>query len=158
MRIENEIKLDYKDVLIRPKRSTLRSRKQVSLERSYKFRNSHQQWSGVPIMASNMDGVGTFQMAYALSHLQLFTCVTKQNSPKDWHNQFQADTDYVAVSVGTSIKEYELAKEIIGSQNLKWICIDIANGYSEHFSDFVKSVLRQPLVPLCDLRMGLYQF
>ena len=60
MRIENEIKLDYKDVLIRPKRSTLKSRKDVSLRRTYQFRNSGNYWSGIPIMASNMDGVGTF--------------------------------------------------------------------------------------------------
>lgn len=140
MRIENEIKLDYKDVLIRPKRSTLRSRKQVSLERTYKFRNSHQEWSGIPIMAANMDGVGTFSMAYALSHLKLFTCITKQNSPKDWYNQFQGDRDFVAVSTGTNSIEYNKIKEIVTTHDLKWICIDIANGYSEHFTDFVKIV------------------
>jgi GMP reductase len=140
MRIEEEIKLDYKDVLIRPKRSTLRSRKQVVLERSYKFRNSHQEWSGIPVMAANMDGVGTFQMAYALSHLKLFTCLTKQNTPKDWYNNFQADSNLVAISIGTNSEEYKKAKEIISSNNLKWICIDIANGYSEHFVDFVRLV------------------
>jgi GMP reductase len=59
VRIENEVKLDYKDVLIRPKRSVLRSRKEVILRREYKFRNSKNFWSGVPIMAANMDGVGT---------------------------------------------------------------------------------------------------
>jgi len=140
LRIEPDIKLDYKDVLIRPKRSTLRSRKQVSLDRTYKFRNSHQTWAGIPIMASNMDGVGTFQMAHALSHLSLFTCITKQNTPKDWNSQFQADVNLVAISVGTSLEEYKNAKESIESNNLKWICIDIANGYSEHFTDFVKMV------------------
>ncbi len=140
MRVEQEIKLDYKDVLIRPKRSALRSRKHVSLERNYKFRNSRQEWAGVPIMASNMDGVGTFNMAYTLSHLRLFTCVTKQNSPKDWHNRLQADCSYVAVSTGTNKQEYEKTKEIIRSNNLQWICIDIANGYSEHFVDFVRLV------------------
>jgi GMP reductase len=140
MRIEQEVKLDYKDVLIRPKRSTLRSRKQVSLERTYRFRNSHQEWSGIPVVAANMDGVGTFEMAYTLSHHKLFTCLTKQNSPKDWHNQFQSDKNYVAVSTGTNKAEYELVKEIVRSNNLKWICIDIANGYSEHFTDFVKIV------------------
>ena len=108
MRIEPDTKLDYKDVLIRPKRSTLRSRKEVSLERTYKFRNSHQEWTGIPIMAANMDGVGTFDMAYTLSHLGLFTCLTKQNSPKDWENQFQADRNYVAVSVGTNKRNYNI--------------------------------------------------
>ena len=140
MRIEQEMKLDYKDVLIRPKRSTLKSRKEVDLNRTYKFRNSCNSWTGIPIMAANMDGVGTFQMAYALSQFNMFTCLTKQNTPKDWHNQFQGDTDYVAVSVGTNVEEYEKAKEIITTNNLKWICIDIANGYSEHFVDFVRKV------------------
>jgi len=140
MRIEQEIKLDYKDVLIRPKRSTLRSRKQVSLERSYRFRNSHQEWSGIPIMAANMDGVGTFDMAYSLSHMRLFTCLTKQNNLEDWNSRFNAGRDFVAVSIGTGSEEYKRAKYIIQKHKLKWICIDIANGYSEHFTDFVKIV------------------
>ena len=141
MRIENEIKLDYKDVLIRPKRSVLRSRKQVILRREYTFRNSEQSWTGIPIMAANMDGVGTFNMAHELSRAELFTCITKQNTPKDWYNCFgETDPDYVAVSVGTNPKEYENAKQIIASNNLSWICIDIANGYSEHFVDFVRKV------------------
>ncbi len=140
MRIEQEVKLDYKDVLIRPKRSTLRSRKQVSLERTYRFRNSHQEWTGIPIMAANMDGVGTFSMAYALSHLKLFTCITKQNSSKDWYDRATAHSDYIAVSIGTNLNDYEKAKEIIATNDLKWICIDIANGYSEHFVDFVRQV------------------
>ena len=141
MRIENEVRLDYKDVLIRPKRSVLRSRKQVILRREYTFRNSEQSWTGIPIMAANMDGVGTFNMAHELSRAELFTCITKQNTPKDWYNRFgETDPDYVAVSVGTNPKEYENAKQIIASNNLNWICIDIANGYSEHFVDFVRKV------------------
>ena len=142
MRIENEVKLDYKDVLIRPKRSTLRSRKEVDLNRTYNFRNSGQKWSGIPIMAANMDGVGTFSMAYELSKIGLFTCITKQNTPKDWYNQCSPEIDRsnIAVSIGTNLDDYSYAKEIIGSNNLSWICIDIANGYSEHFVDFVRMV------------------
>ena len=140
MRIDNEIKLDYKDVLIRPKRSTLKSRKDVELKRTYRFRNSGKTWRGIPIMAANMDGVGTFDIAYVLSNLNLFTCIAKQHSPKEWYNNFQMGCDYVAVSIGTNLKEYEKAKEIISTNNLSWICIDIANGYSEHFVDFVRKV------------------
>lgn len=141
MRIENEIKLDYKDVLIRPKRSILRSRKEVVLRREYRFRNSNGFWSGVPIMAANMDGVGTFNMAYELARAEMFTCITKQNTPKDWYNQFgETDTNHIAISVGTNLEDYEKAREIIGTCNLNWICIDIANGYSEHFVDFVRKV------------------
>jgi len=140
MRIDNEIKLDYKDVLIRPKRSTLKSRKEVDLNRTYKFRNSGQEWTGIPIMASNMDGVGTFEMAYSLSNLGLFVCLTKHYAAKDWHNCWMGNPEMSAVSVGTNRKEYEKTKEIISSMGLSWICIDIANGYSEHFVDFVREV------------------
>ncbi len=140
MRIENDIKLDYKDVLIRPKRSTLKSRKEVDLNRVYKFRNSKQSWTGIPIMAANMDGVGTFEMAYSLSNLGLFTCLAKHYPAKDWHNCWMGNPDMSAVSVGTNREEYKKTKEIISAMSLSWICIDIANGYSEHFTDFVKMV------------------
>ena len=140
MRIEPELKLDYKDVLIRPKRSTLKSRSQVSLRRTYRFRNSHQDWDGIPIMAANMDGVGTFDMATELSHLGLFTCVTKQNGADDWNQFFKSDPNLTAVSVGTNFDDYQRAQYIINKHKLKWICIDIANGYSEHFVDFVRQV------------------
>lgn len=141
MRIVTEVKLDYKDVLIQPKRSTLKSRKDVDLKRTYKFRNSENTWWGIPIMAANMDGVGTFNMAYELAKLGLFTCITKQNTPKDWYNQFgEINLDHVSISIGTNLEDYEIAKEIIATNNLSWICIDIANGYSEHFVDFVRRV------------------
>ena len=132
MRIETEIKLDYKDVLIRPKRSTLKSRKEVDLNRTYSFRNSQNSWTGIPIMAANMDGVGTFNMAHELSSMGLFTCITKQNTPKDWFNQcsLAINRDSIAISIGTNLSDYEKAKEIITSSNLFWVCIDIANGYS----------------------------
>ena len=77
MRIEQDIKLDYKDVLIRPKRSTLQSRKQVRLERKFEYRNSKETYEGIPIMASNMDGVGTFEMADKLAEGNMFTCLVK---------------------------------------------------------------------------------
>ena len=74
MRIINEIKLDFKDVLILPKRSTLESRSQVCLERTYYFRNSNRHWTGIPIMISNMDTTGTFSMAQVMSKLKILTC------------------------------------------------------------------------------------
>lgn len=77
MRIDQDVKLDYKDVLIRPKRSTLKSRSQVRLERKFTFRHSKREYEGVPIMASNMDGVGTFEMADKLASLGIFTCLVK---------------------------------------------------------------------------------
>ena len=149
MRIENEIKLDYKDVLIRPKRSTLKSRKEVDLMRTYKFRNSRQEWRGIPIMAANMDGVGTFEMANALANFSMFTCITKQHAAKDWKDNLRKFIrDQTAISVGTNFDAWMKSREIILKHDLKWICIDIANGYSEHFTDFVKMV-RKDFPSLC---------
>ena len=142
MRIENEVKLDYKDVLIRPKRSTLKSRKDVSLRRTYQFRNSQQEWSGIPIMAANMDGVGTFKMTEALSSYELFTCLNKHYNPEEWHaNHDLVNLNYTALSVGSDWQTFlETSRRIILKHDLKWLCIDIANGYSEHFTDFIKRV------------------
>ena len=141
MRIETEIKLDYKDVLIRPKRSTLRSRKEVSLERSYRTVNSQLHWTGVPIMAANMDGVGTFTMHKALSKHQLFTCMVKHYSDAQWLSQ-QNDIvpELMAISTGTGQSDWEQVQRLVPQLGLRWICIDIANGYSEHFVDFIKKV------------------
>src|SRR5210317_1709863 len=92
MRIEEDVKLDYKDVLIRPKRSTLGSRKEVDLERGYTWRNyepdfpeniEDEHYRGIPIMAANMDGVGTFEMADKLAEGGLFTCLVKTYSVKN---------------------------------------------------------------------------
>ncbi len=148
MRIEPDVKLDFKDVLIRPKRSTLKSRKEVDLNRVYRFRNSKNDWSGIPIMASNMDGVGTFGMFESLSNSGLFTCITKQHGADDWESALQdkpshknsAWRDLVAISVGTNFNSWMDTRTVIKNHDLKWICIDIANGYSEHFADFVKLV------------------
>tara|TARA_Y100000593_G_C4287624_1_gene326426 strand:- start:78 stop:1166 length:1089 start_codon:yes stop_codon:yes gene_type:complete len=139
MRIDTELKLDYQDVLIRPKRSRIKSRQQVDLTRSYTFMNSNNSWSGVPIVAANMDGVGTFKMHKALSRQKLFTCIVKHYQRDDWINKF-LNKEYIAISVGTNLTEWENAKKIILEFDLKWICIDIANGYSEHFSKFVRMV------------------
>ncbi len=141
MRIEPDIKLDYSDVLIRPKRSTLKSRKEVDLDRTYKFRNSDREWTGVPIMAANMDGVGTFAMARALSDHSMFTCITKQHNKEDWDKNIEGiPHDHIAISIGTSPTQWKEAYNSIMKHNLSWVCIDIANGYSEHFADFVKTV------------------
>ena len=83
-RIDQDLKLDFKDVLLRPKRSTLKSRSEVMLERSYVFRNSKQSYEGIPIIASNMDTVGTFEMAHALSKHKCFTTIDKHFGLEEW--------------------------------------------------------------------------
>ena len=137
MRIENEILLDFSDVLIRPKRSTLKSRKDVDLRREYIFKHSGTHWRGVPIMASNMDGVGTIEMAEALQEDNLFTCFTK-----DLTEIPHTLSPYrFAVSSGTSDSDYQrLCKLLETYPYIQFICIDVANGYSEHFGDFIAKV------------------
>ena len=142
MRIEYDIKLGFKDVMIRPKRSTLKSRSQVKLEREFTFLNSKVTWKGVPIMAANMDTVGTFEMATALSKHQLFTAIHKHYSLNDW-NTFMTKSEKgiennIAISTGTGKKDSEKLATIFSKHpQLKFICIDVANGYSEHFVNFV---------------------
>ena len=144
MRIENEIKLGFKDVMIRPKRSTLKSRSQVSLERNFTFVNSKKKWTGVPIIAANMDTVGTFEMAEALTKDQIMTAVHKHYSPQEWtaflNNQPDSIYEYIALSTGTGKADEEKIKQIIDQHpKIQFLCIDVANGYSEHFVEFVKN-------------------
>ena len=140
MRLENDMKLDYKDVLIRPKRSTLRSRREVTLERTYTFRHSQRTWTGVPIMAANMDGVGTFGVHRALAEHKLFTCLVKHYDVADWDRAGDFNPHYLAISTGTGQADWEKCQALIPKYNLEWICIDIANGYSEFFVEFIKKV------------------
>lgn len=156
MRIENDVKLDFKDVLIRPKRSTLGSRSEVSLHRGFQFRNSRRAYSGVPIMAANMDGVGTFAVAEKLAEQGLFTCLVK-HYPVDelvaWiSTKGKNMQDHWAYSLGISDADFDKFDKVYrktggpnyqgeeyGSNDaIKYVCIDVANGYSERFVEFVK--------------------
>ena len=141
MRIEQDIKLDFKDVLIRPKRSTLASRKDVSLYRNYKFKWSDREWGGVPIMAANMDGVGTFAMADALREHEMFTCLVKSYNKEDWDHYY--DPGLTALSTGISSWDYIKLQHILEKGDVEFICIDVANGYSEYFGDFVSKVRKE---------------
>ena len=150
MRIEDDFKLDYKDVLIRPKRSTLGSRKDVELEREFTFRNyqadSEEHYRGIPIMASNMDGVGTFEMADSLAGMGLFTCLVKNYEADELVEFFSAGNtgrrENVAYSTGITSQDFEKFKAVFKQTGtgLKYVCVDVANGYSERFSDFIKQV------------------
>jgi GMP reductase len=138
MRIENDIKLGFKDVMIRPKRSTLSSRAEVSLIRKFRFLHGGAGWQGIPIMAANMDTVGTMEMAKALAGHKLFTAIHKHYSPEQW-NEFMTGkgneiAEYIAVSTGTSDADAEKLHIILKENlSLRFICIDVANGYAEKF-------------------------
>ena len=149
MRIEEDTKLDFKDVLIRPKRSTLRSRKDVDIAREIKFRNSGLRYKGVPIIAANMDGVGTFKMAEAFTkdgngltvalhkHYDLDVLLkfyTKHGSANVWYSIGMVKDDEEKLK--KFLKKASKAKD----KRPNKICIDVANGYSEHFVDYVKRI------------------
>ena len=148
MRIENDLKLGFKDVMFRPKRSTLKSRSEVSLEREFKFLHSSKIWNGIPIMAANMDTVGTFEMAQALANHNLFTTIHKHYSFDQWKNFINNSAENtiknIAISTGTSEQDSQKVATILNEfSNINFICIDVANGYSQHFVDFVKKMRDQ---------------
>lgn len=143
MRIESDVKLGFKDVMIRPKRSTLKSRLQVSLEREFNFLHGNNSWGGIPVIAANMDTVGTFEMATELAKNKLITAIHKHYSITDWNvfmtNAPEGIEDHIAISTGIAAKDVEKLNAIIKfNSRIKFICIDVANGYSERFANFVK--------------------
>ncbi|XP_048881194.1 GMP reductase 1-like isoform X2 [Brienomyrus brachyistius] len=143
-RVDVDLKLDFKDVLLRPKRSSLKSRLEVDLQRTFTFRNSQQQYHGIPIIAANMDTTGTFEIAQALCKHTLFTAVHKHYSVEDWKafaDRCPECLEHVAVSSGSSQVDFEKLCTILKAvPAIKYICLDVANGYSEHFIEFVKTV------------------
>jgi GMP reductase len=152
MRIEQGLKLDYSNVLLRPKRSTLGSRKDVGLTRSYTFRNyvptemsmeilrpeSHPAYKGIPIMAANMDGVGTMEMADTLAELGMFTCLVKTYEEQELKDFFTTDKrrEHVAYSMGITKKDLDKFRNVY-SNNIKFVCVDVANGYTKFFSEYI---------------------
>uniref|UniRef100_A0AC34FP81 GMP reductase n=1 Tax=Panagrolaimus sp. ES5 TaxID=591445 RepID=A0AC34FP81_9BILA len=171
-RIEMDKKLDFADVMLRPKRSTLKSRSEVVVTRDYDFLHSKGHYEGIPIVASNMDTVGTFDMAKTLAGHTLFTTIHKHYSVDEWekfadsverdpkildHIAISAGTsesdfaklvqiilDHIAISAGTSESDFAKLVQIVDKiPELKYICLDVANGYSEHFVHFIHRVREQ---------------
>lgn len=148
MRVEVDIKLGFKDVLFRPKRSTLKSRSQVSLARTFRFVHTDQEWTGVPIIAANMDTVGTFEIASALAEYKMLTAVHKHYSVEQWKAFLDTAPEgienHIMVSSGTSDSDFTKVADILAlNDKLRFICIDVANGYTEYFVQFVARVRAQ---------------
>lgn len=138
MRIDNDVKLDYSDVLLRPKRSTMGSRSEVDLIREYTFRNSGESYKGIPIMAANMDGVGTVEMAETLSKMDCFTCLTKDINSVPVSKDL---SKHVAISTGVTPSDLERLEVVMQkNSHIRFICIDVANGYSERFINVVQQI------------------
>ena len=138
MRIDEETKLDFDDVLIRPKRSTLFSRKEVSLERTFKFIHSGRTWTGIPIITSNMDTSGTFEMAKVLSKHKMITSLHKFYSVEQLKKFFEEfnDPDYVTYTLGIRDEDFEklklVLKEGLGNK-FNFVVLDVPNAYLQRF-------------------------
>lgn len=147
MQIENDLKLDFSDVLLRPKRSILTSRKEVILTREFQFRNSKRVYQGVPIMAANMDGVGTLSVTQSLAEQKLFTCLTKHidlDILVDWiknkGSNIQGSWAYSMGITKTDVDKLDYLINKLGFEAIKYICIDVANGYTENFVNFIRKI------------------
>lgn len=145
MRIDHDIKLDYADVLLKPKRSTLESRKDVTLERSFTFYHSPKVWTGLPVMTANMASCGTFEMARVLSEYKIITTFHKYYSVEDFQ-EFFADfhnPDYVAYTLGIRDEDMQKLREMNDAGLMKhfsFICLDVPNGYLQKFIDAIRTV------------------
>lgn len=148
MHIEESVKLDFKDVLIRPKRSTLTSRSEVDIQREFRFRHSGALYHGIPIVAANMDSTGTMEMARALGRHGLSCALHKHYAEEELAAFFQslqgdgwaASTAFYSMGIGKS--DYEKFEAVMSraGEAIQYVCIDVANGYTEAFVNFVKKV------------------
>ena len=149
MRIKEDIKLNFDDVLMEPKRSTLSSRRDVDMTRKFTFRNSGKVMNFTPIFASNMDGVGTFSMAKVLQKHQMMTVITKSTTVEQWREAVGTGLRLQSVSVCTGTNkiwdpeaaDYKNMQDVLSSfPDVKMITIDVANAYHQNFVDFIKQV------------------
>ena len=149
MRIDYNIHLDYSDVLLKPKRSTLSSRRDVDIYREFHFRNCKKSLRYTPIMASNMDGVGTFSMAKVLQDFKMMTVIRKHYTFEQWKQAVASGLrlKYVSACVGTGViwdentADYQTLKQVMSAfPDIPAITIDVANAYHEQFVDFVKRI------------------
>ena len=144
----DEIYLDFDDVMIVPRLSELNSRSEVNLEKEFVFTNKISElpikWTGIPIVAANMDTTGTFEVYDVLRKYKMLTAMNKFYTLKDYLDAKKRgivlEQDYFMVSTGISIEIYINLVDIMENINCNWICIDVANGYMTSFVEFCKKV------------------
>jgi GMP reductase len=144
MHIDRDIKLDFKDVLIRPKRSALPSRAQVDIHRDFEFKHSSHKYHGIPIIAANMDTVGTFEMAQAVSRFGLSVALHKHYGEDDlvaFFGSLEVKSS-AFYSMGITRADQEKFERVMkrAGDAIQYVCIDVANGYTEGFVKFVENV------------------
>jgi GMP reductase len=143
MKIIQDIKLDFDDVLIVPQRSILNSRSEINLERTFNFYHSPRIWTGVPVMCANMSFC-SFKMAAELAKHKMIACVHKYHSIEElsnYFNQYPENIDYTFVSIGykkSDLNHLLELKEKVGKQPN--ICIDVPNGHMDAFVNYCRKV------------------
>ncbi len=146
--MNSDIKLDFKDVLILPKNTTLKSRKEINLETEYITLHSKQKIKCVPIIASNMDTTGTFSMAEELSKYKILTLIHKYYSINEWYNiikscKWDDIKEYIFITVGTKEKDLCKLYQLIEMTKINKICIDVANGYCSTLLDTLQVIRKK---------------
>lgn len=148
-KIETGVKLDFNNILIRPKRSTLNSRSEVNLERKIKFINAKNkdgpiEWSGIPIIAANMDTTGTFELYDTLCKHKIITALHKHYSYDEmiqhYNDRNNMDPNLFMISTGINDGSIEKLSKLFKHISCNWICIDIANGYISNLVNFCKKI------------------
>ncbi len=141
MHIESDLKLDFSDVLIRPKRSTLRSRAEVDITRTFRFRHPGSEWTGFPLIASNMDTIGTTRMARALVQFNAMAALHKHYSADTlvefFANEDSRNTFYTMGNTDADLEKFTYVKS---KAHLTKLNIDVANGYTENFLENVARI------------------
>lgn len=142
MRVETDLKLGFRNVLIRPKRSNLKSRSEVELKRTFSFLHSRREWIGVPVIASNMDTTGTFEVAAVLAEHGMLTAIHKHYSVTEWDHFLNGRDDdiysRIMISAGATADDFNKLLQIVTKHpQLEFICLDVANGYTESFVAYV---------------------
>ncbi len=148
MRIDEQVKLDYDDVLLRPKRSTLNSRKEVSLERTFKFYHSPKIWTGIPIMTANMATCGTFEIARVLAPHKMLTTFHKYYTVAEYKKFFSGknafkNPNYIVYTTGVreeDSKKLKTMRKLGLMDNFSFICIDVPNGYVDKLLHVVADI------------------
>jgi len=153
MKVEDGLKLDFSDVLIKPRRTLAYSRNSVNLNRDFSFMYSPKKWEGIPIFAANMDTTGTFAMAKALQQYKLVTCLHKIYSPHQIFDFFfggDGITQYTWISTGITNRDIIRLKDIMkyGKNSIN-ICVDVANGYNQEFVEriaYIRSLSPESII------------
>lgn len=138
-----EIKLDYDDVLLVPQRSKSASRKEIRLYREFEFYHSNRGYSGFPLFAANMDSTGTIAMDKSLSEFGASACLHKHYSFNDLRNYLNITNVGVWISTGIkkeNIETIEQLYDLYGEMDMPNICIDVANGYTDHFVNACREI------------------